>query len=367
MAVPSSLAVPSTPAACLTGWIDSQRGGRLHGVDVANALAGDRWLLNHAVYQPGQTGGHYESFYQRANHPTRPLAFWLRYTIFAPAGDPAAAIGELWAVLFNGETGEHAVAKSEMPISDCTFARDAFDVRIGTSTLDSANLAGSAGDISWDLTYAGDEPPLLLLPAKLYNGALPKAKSLVPLPQARFDGTITAAGESLVVDGWVGSQNHNWGSQHTDRYAFGQVAGFDDRPDAYLEVATVKARLAGPIFTPWLTTAVLRLDGVEHSLVSIRDALKAKARYRYFDWTFETGNSYVEISGHISARANDFVGLRYGNPPGGIKHCLNTKIARAELTVHNRANGSSQTLRTDNRALFEILTDPDKHGVTLRA
>ena len=76
--------------------------------------------------------------------------------------------------------------------------------------------------------------------------------------------------------GWIGSQNHNWGSAHTDRYAFGQVAGFDDAPDTFLEVATVKAKIAGPVMTPWLTTLVLRHDGREHALVALRKALRGE-------------------------------------------------------------------------------------------
>ena len=32
----------------------------------------------------GHDNGHYESYFLRANHPDRPLAFWIRYTIFAP-------------------------------------------------------------------------------------------------------------------------------------------------------------------------------------------------------------------------------------------------------------------------------------------
>ncbi|HZC53859.1 MAG TPA: hypothetical protein VE441_15370, partial [Mycobacterium sp.] len=97
-------------------------------MDVRPGLSGDRWLLNRTVYTPRQRAGHYESFYQRANHPVRPQAFWLRYTIFSPAGDPARARGELWAVSFDGETGQHAVAKEEVPISDCSFRQDEFAV-----------------------------------------------------------------------------------------------------------------------------------------------------------------------------------------------------------------------------------------------
>jgi len=336
-------------------------------VDVAPGLTGDRWLLNHAVYQPGQTAGHYESFYQRANHPTRPLAFWLRYTVFAPAGQPTKAIGELWAVVFNGETGQHAVAKLELPIEQCSFARDAFAVRVGEATLDTEHLSGSAGEIAWDMQYTGNDDPLLLLPPKLYAGGFPKAKSLVALPQARFAGTVSVASAQIDVDGWIGSQNHNWGTQHTERYAFGQVAGFDERPDAYLEVATAKARIAGPLRTPWVTTLVLRENGNEHSIVGLRETMRASAEYGYFHWDFATRNADVEISGRLTAEPSAFVGLRYYNPPGGIKHCLNTKIAHAEVTVRDRHSGESQTLRTDNRALFEILTDDADHGIALRA
>src|SRR5690349_20568832 len=84
------------------------------------------WTVNWAVYQPGQRQGHYESFYLRANHPGRPLAFWLRYTIFSPDGRPDAAVGELWAIAFDGERHRHAVGRAELPIASCDFARDAF-------------------------------------------------------------------------------------------------------------------------------------------------------------------------------------------------------------------------------------------------
>jgi hypothetical protein len=336
-------------------------------MDVRPGLAGDRWLLDLAQYHPAQTAGHYESFYQRANHPSRPLAFWLRYTIFAPAGDPASAVGELWAVAFDGETGSHAVAKSEIPIGDCSFARDRFDVRVGEATLDRSGLHGRAGEIAWDLRYAGEQAPILLLPERLYAGGFPKAKSLVPLPGARYSGTYSVAGVPVEVDGWVGSQNHNWGSRHTDQYAFGQVAGFDGHPDSFLEAATVRARIVGPVSTPWLTTLALRHDGATHSLVGIGQAIRAKGRYEFFDWRFASSDPTVSVSGRIRAQRDAFVGLRYGNPPGGSKFCLNTKIAEAEVTVTDRASGRSQTLTAANRALFEILTDRTDHGVPIRA
>jgi hypothetical protein len=336
-------------------------------MDVAPGTTGDRWLLNRTVYRPGQRAGHYESFYQRANHPQRPLAFWIRYTIFAAAGEPDRAVGELWAVAFDGETHEHTVAKTEVPIADCDFGADRFAVRVGTAELGPDALTGSAGPLEWDLRYGGEQRPVLLLPPKLYAGGFPKAKSLVTLPLAAYSGRYVADGRTIDVEGWLGSQNHNWGSRHTDRYAFGQVAGFDGEPDTFLEVATAKATIAGPIATPWVTTLVLRHRGVEHSLVAMRQALRAKARYGYFHWDFTTGNDDVAITGRITAERDAFVGLRYNNPPGGIKQCLNTKIASAELTVRDHRTGQAEQLRAGNRALFEILTSDSGHGVPMRA
>ena len=48
--------------------------------------------FNCARYRTGQAPGHYESYFQRANHPTQSLAFWVRYTIFSPTGRPQDAI-----------------------------------------------------------------------------------------------------------------------------------------------------------------------------------------------------------------------------------------------------------------------------------
>src|SRR4051812_1543912 len=327
------------------------------GMDVTS---GD---LNAPVYRSGQRGGHYESWYLRANHPDRPLAFWLRYTIFAPDGRPADAVGELWAVAFDGTARAHAVGKVRRPLAECDFA--GFPLRVGEAELGADRLAGRAGAVSWELGYDGDEPPLLLLPPRLYGGGFPKAKSLVPRPLVTFTGRYAIDGQPIEVDGWRGSQNHNWGSRHTARYAFGQVAGFDDSPGSFLELATAKATLAGPLTTPWATTLVLRHEGREYSFVGLRQALRARGEYRPFTWEFATGDRDVRISGRIHAEADAFVGLRYDDPPGGVKHCLNTKIATAEVTLE--VEGRRVELRTAHRALFEILTDDPGHGIALRA
>jgi hypothetical protein len=118
---------------------------------------------NWARYQPGQSCGHYESFFLRGNHPERPLAFWIRYTMFSPEGNPESALGELWAVYFDGETHQHVAAKTEVPLAECSFGRREFAVEIGGSRLEAGRAVGRAADgghrVGWDLRYEGPDRP----------------------------------------------------------------------------------------------------------------------------------------------------------------------------------------------------------------
>lgn len=317
---------------------------------------------NYTRYRPGKSG-HYESFFVRANHPFRSLAFWIRYTIFQPAGKPDNAIGELWAIIFNGDTDTHIALKAEYPILRCSFAQDDFNIVIGDAVLTPGVLNGCIGygsqKIQWDITYTGNEEPLFLFPPKLYTTKLPKAKSLVGLPNAIFNGTINVNGETITIDNWVGSQNHNWGSKHTDHYAWGQVCGFDNEPDAFLELATARIKL-GPLWTPYMTPVVLRYKGNEYTLNSLGETL-CRARFGYFYWDFNARSKDISLKGSIFALNKDFVCLPYYNPPGGTKYCLNTKIASCELVC---TIGSEQfSLKTKNRCAFEILTDDTSHGL----
>jgi hypothetical protein len=163
----------------------------------------DAATVNFARWVPAQRGGHYESFFQRANHPSRPLAFWVRYTLFSPSGRAATrgapAAGELWAVFFDGETGVHVAVKREVPISLARFDRTAFAVRVDDARFGPAGLSGAVASadhrIAWEVRYRGDSAPLFLFPPALYETRLPRAKSLVGLPLSVHEVARTTTGD----------------------------------------------------------------------------------------------------------------------------------------------------------------------------
>jgi hypothetical protein len=334
-----------------------------------------RAAANFTRYRGPASGGFYESYFMRANDKATGHAFWIRYTIFQPesTGGKKETMGELWAIYF--EKGKAPVAaKSEFPIARASYSNTQFSLDYDGSTLTNYALKGAAANagenkIEWDLQMqpiqgTKDGHPLFPMPLTSYDTPLPRAKLLVAQPFVTFSGSLNVNGKKISIDGWQGSQNHNWGSRHTDEYAWGQVAGFDNAPDSFLEVASAKLKF-GPVMTPYLTPMLLRHQGKEYALNTYWQAFRNKVSLSYFDWHFSGENGELKIEGRIHADRTDFVALNYYNPPGDVKTCLNSKVASCELTMTEKSRiGIKVELRTQNRAAFEILTSKSDHGFT---
>ncbi len=143
------------------------------------------------------------------------------------------------------------------------------------------------------------------------------------------------------------------------------MAGFDGEPDVFLECSTARLKF-GPLWTPPLSSVVLRLGERELRLNSIRQALRNRGRYDWFHWSIEGEQGPVHLSVQMQAPAERFVALGYDDPPGGQKTCLNTKLAACTVYLSERGC-PTRTLTTQHRAAFEILTDRQDHGIALSA
>lgn len=323
-----------------------------------------RNFWNQLQYQPQSKKGHYESYFFRANHPTKPLAFWVRYTIFVPKDRQKQSLGELWGIFFDGEKSVVSAGKKEFQLAHCQFSKERLGIEFPGASASNGQLVGeldAPNQLIWDLKYKAEHAPMLLLPENLYNAPLPKAKAVIGAPLAIFNGSFKVNGVIHKLDDWVGSENHNWGEKHTDQYAWGQVNGFDGHDNVFLEAISGKVKV-GPILSPLFTILVFRVGDKEFLFNKISQAFRAKAHYDFFEWHFKVKNVNSEIEGFIKAPKAHFVALTYYNPPGGDHTCLNSKIATCEITLREKGQ-PEQKFISQSRAAFEILTDSVAHGL----
>jgi len=316
----------------------------------------DEWNASRLPQRGGK--GHYESWFLRANHPTEPKAIWLRHTFFRPAGQAEATCGELWAAWFDGEQKVVGV-RQELPLSRCFASTRGLDLSFGDARWTDGKLKGAAERgghrFEWELEYDVVGEPLRLYPSWAYVGSFPKAKPVTPVPLTHVSGRFVVDGVAHALSGWPGTQNHNWGERHTDEYAWLQVSGFDQAPDAFLEGGTGRLRF-GNRWTPQLSAGLLVLDG-RHFGVNPFRLRQAEARADGFEMNVHSRGAGVELSWRVWAPPSRFIAFQYRNPPGGALACLNCKVAKAEVSV--RVGDSAPRLLTSSRAAFELLLPED--------
>jgi hypothetical protein len=311
---------------------------------------------------------YYESRYVRANHPELPRALWLRETLLLPtAGDPVA---DVWVMVFDPDGAGNRALKQPYPIGAAVYEYDNWTARIGATSIDDRSAQGvvTGGNRSarWDLRITpGPEDMVRLLTERAYKARIPTAKTTVRHPLAEFDGQVELDDARLVLDGWTGSVNHNWGTRHTPAYAFGQVCGFDDAPDSSLEIVTARAAI-GPVLTPAATLFVFRHSGQEFAVRSILGSLQTHGRYQPFSWAFGARVGDRMIEGEIVAPPADVIGLTYTDTHGGSKYCYNSAIATCRIQLAGKAFERTE-LKATRRAMFEILTDTLHEDVPLLA
>lgn len=317
--------------------------------------------------------GHVESYFLRLNHPTRPLALWLKATVFAPlAGD---AVAESWLVWFDGERQATITHRERAPLRDATFSpRPGGGTDVHTPSLDLALApSGSArgafglapGEAGFELAWTRAEglvgEPLSLFPWRLLReGPVPKLKLLTPFPWLTFSGTLRLPGGAVEVKDWLGMQGHNWGREHPFEYAWGQclfpAAG--DVPATMVEGFTARIRLAG-ITTPRLSALVVRQGGRSYRFDRLVDPWRQESTVTRDRWTVRLHGPDGEARLRMDAGGRPMACLGYGNPGGHISYCFNSKLADVLLEVRPRT-GPAFTCRSAHGGALEFLrNEPD--------
>lgn len=320
-------------------------------------------------FAPEASEGHVESWFWRANHPTRPLAFWLKATIFAPRR--GSAVAEVWAITFDGESGQTIAARKAVPWGQASFGPEriavggaSFGMGIGGAL--SGELPVEGGALRWSLRSAAPAlgalaAPMSLLPHEaLIDASFPKNKLLTPFPVLVFDGELETPAGRVPVGGWTGMQGHNWGASHAWEYAWGQCHFLDAAGQVHCvaEGFSGKLRLAGRA-TPWLSALVVRRGEREYRFDKLVDLWRQQPHVGDLSWRLHIHGADGEAVIEMEARPERTACLGYHNPDGRLSYCLNSKLAGARLRV-NPFNSPGFECSSPHGAALELLQNqPD--------
>lgn len=282
----------------------------------------------------------YDSCYLRAVHPSEPLGLWIRHTFHED--DSGEIRGAHWITLFTRQGVE--ARKSSFP---------------GRPSADPDRFAGEAGDARWDLAVRGLADRFEHLPARwMYRTALPKTKPVSVYPLAEMRGTCSIGGRDLRLDGWRGMVGHNWGSEHAHRWIWLHAAGFDGRPDSWLDVTLARLKI-GRFITPWLSNGALRLDGKTRRLGGF--LRRARVSEQVGQAEIALAGKGVAVGIEVNAPAPEAVVVwQYGDPKGGKHWVANCSIARLRARVSTA--GGEYELESAHGGAYELGMDSPPAG-----
>jgi len=312
--------------------------------------------------------GHVESHFLKANSPDGQRAIWLKHTAFVSDSPLTPSVGEVWAIAFERDRAGFPVgAKESYSLSDVEWRDRPFAIEAPGATLKNGSAVGQADSaehrLRWELALAGDEGTLRPFPwARMYDGKFPKSKTLTPYPNARADGFVEVDGERWDLDGWPSMQGHNWGRGHADQYAWVHANLWHEGAEAWFEGLTGRVAL-GPILTPWLSLAALRLEGKLYRFDGLPALLSRHGVVSARSWSFSLRGPRARLEGRANAATPQIAGLHYPNPDGSMTYCLNSKLADLELRLH-RPGRDPVDLRSATAAL-EIGTKDPAHGMRM--
>lgn len=326
---------------------------------------------NYDFYQwSADKQGLYESNYIKANSPDGKRALWLKHNILAPTQPNKPSLVELWCVYFSrGEAPR--VVKQDIPAQSVRLATESLKMEgqdiLLTPTRTATTIRDGKHTVSWDISIRPDDAvstqPLIHFPyARMYTLPFPKKKLVTPQPKTRWDGVFRWDGEEIPIADWIGFRNHNWGTEHAWRYAYGNCNDFPEMSGLVVDAFSAKIRL-GPFKSPFLSAGIVRQGREDLAFNAIRSIVGAKAHVEFPRWELRIERDEMTMEWLQEGRPAEFAGLPYLHPNGAKSYCYNTKWAKTTLRLRRGKTGW-QEYRSEQGEL-EFLYNKPIHGIPL--
>jgi hypothetical protein len=218
----------------------------------------------------------------------------------------------------------------------------------------------------WDLSVSGVSELRHLSPGLLYRLPLPRTKLVAPVPDGAVSGRVVV--DAVVVDvvGWRATVGHNWGLEHAEKWVWLHAAGFEDEPEAWLELALARVRVGGAL-SPWIANGAVfvggrrfRLGGLGH-VPGVR-VLAVPGRVEAI-----VPGKGIEVRVAADADLDQTVGFAYtGTRRDDVRSVLHAGLASVRLGVR-RPGRSSAELATVAGGAYELgARELDGHGVPMQ-
>jgi hypothetical protein len=326
-------------------------------------------VVTDLAYRPGMV----ESYFLKLHDPAGDLAVWIKYTFLRRARGHQP-LGEVWCILFDRRAvreGSGAPPVRAEKASHDLLSVDALETKgeivIGGNLLTPGLASGLLPGVRWRFSFAPVGQPLTLLPGPCYSPWVPTSKLTTPVPAARATGILELPEGTVEFTDWHLSLGHNWGRRHTDSYVWGQVGQETDRGRFFFEGLSLPADpVAGG--QPRVTVGKVRLAGEEIDFSGPTSWARNRAEVASGRWELDMSNRGWRLIGQLHWDPRLVAGLRYLQPDGGIRCCLNSMVADGVLALHRREGGADRELvriEVQGTAALEFLTPRLDHGFAM--
>jgi hypothetical protein len=285
--------------------------------------------------------GRYEVWFLTMSGPDGGEGYWIRYSIRAPVAGPAEPT--LWFARFDRDRpdrtfGIHGPPRGQPPESTPGDLFLGHALHWGDAALEAGmargSLAGSGHQVRWDLRWPQGGPSFRILPAAVERIA--PTRPVTPNPDIAFAGSIEVDGKERSIDGFTGQQGHLDGSRHADRWAWASCASF--APDGHaFQALSVQGR-RGPVVTPFLSFAGVRVDG---RWIRLRGVRRART-WSLGTWRLSLASRSFRLEGEVRAAPKTLIRARYLDPDDTPRFCHNSEIASSRLLLWERGAGGWQ-------------------------
>ena len=327
------------------------------------------------VPRHGRSGseGHVESYFWRANDPFSRRAFWLKATILIPRSGqtPEATV---WCCTFDGTQQRFWGHNLTIPLTEARFEGAPLEIEIGPCRFELNPETGASrgylenhlGSCRWDLQWRPYEgplgAPLRMFPFRwMLHTGFPRSKTVTPHPALRFNGQMEWSGSPIPIHDWSGMQGHNWGKEHTPRYAWGQCLFHENgQLRCMAEGFSGRIRVAGQLSPP-ISALVVRDRQQVYRFDRLLNLWNQEADINYPNWTLTMKGRDGIAQLTMRARISEIQCLGYRNPSGHLSYCLNSKLAQTTLSVQPKT-GQAFELTSEFGGALEFLL-PKNPGI----